>query len=139
MRTLAGRGALAVLVAAAVAGCGGKPPLPTDVAYYQPYERGGMEAVLTGTLVRQHGCTYVEDHTGQRWVPMFPDVGLAWHDEDLHAGGQTYRLGTEVALPGGQTQPYPRSLPRGCDAAARTWLVAWDGTTASPHVIEQPR
>ncbi len=128
MRTLARRGAVVVLLAA-VAGCAGKASPPPDVAYYQPYERGGMEALLTGTLVRHHGCTYVVDHTGQRWVPMFPDVGLAWQGEDLHADGQAYRLGTEVELGGGEMEPYPRSLPRWCDAAARTWLVAWTGSS----------
>jgi hypothetical protein len=87
---------------------------------------GGMAALLTGTLVRHHGCTYVDDPTGQRWVPIFPEPGLAWDGDELHADGAGYRLGTQVALPGGETEPYPRSLPRGCDPSARTWLVAWN-------------
>ena len=117
---------LLLAVAVAMPSCGPSQDPPADIAHYEPRERGGMEALLEGTLVREEGCVYVDDSFGVRWIPIFPNKDLAWHDDELHAGGKEYRLGGPVALTGGESTVDRHQVPETCDGTLSAWLVTWE-------------
>jgi len=115
-------GILMLALVGALSACVGAPP-PDDVATYA-YDGAGSDALLTGTLVREDGCTYLDDEFGERWLPIFPRDGLSWTDDALISGSQAYPLGGEARLGGGEGGRDVADVPEACAPSAGGWLVA---------------
>ncbi|CAN5560992.1 hypothetical protein BH09ACT4_BH09ACT4_15600 [soil metagenome] len=115
-----------VLFGAALSGCTGFP-IPDDVATYEPDGPGGADAAMTGILVREDGCTYVEDPaSGLRTLPVFEAGSVMWSDDTLIVRNQSYKVGDTVTFGGGgdgQGSTLAIDVPDACDASAGRWLV----------------
>jgi hypothetical protein len=130
-RHVAGRVAIAVVVAVSTVACGGLRGLegPASVATYSAAGEGGDGALLEGTLVLDGQCTYVVDGDGTRWLPIFVDV-VRGGDEALTYGATTLRYDSEVALAGGEsTVTEEDDVPGGCAPDVPAWRVALPPTS----------
>lgn len=112
---------------AVLAACSDEPPPepPADVAHHGS-DIGPRDeqpaAELTGILVRDAGCTYVDQGDGARVVPVFPDLGIRWEGQSLVVGRHTYPLGDEVSFGGGGTLALG-TVPSACDPEAGHFAV----------------
>lgn len=115
----------ALAVCAVLAGCSSAAvEPPPDVAIYEPDGQDGMTEALEGVLVRDSGCTYITLSSGERVVPIFPSRrGVRWDGDELHAGGESYAVGSKVVLGGGGASNVG-TLPADCDRGAKRFLVA---------------
>ena len=117
--------AVAVL-AAILTGCVGFP-VPDDVATYRPDGPGGAAAALSGTLVRDDGCTYIEDpESGVRTIPVFEAGHVSWAGDRLILDNLSYAIGDTVEFGGGEyaagSQP-DVDVPEACDDSVGRWQV----------------
>lgn len=116
-----------IAVVAALGACASAPPPepPADVAYHDSATGPRDEqpaAELAGILVRDDGCTYVDQGDGNRVVPVFPDLGIRWEGRSLVVGRHTYPLGDEVSFGGGGTLDVG-TVPSACDSDAAHFAV----------------
>jgi hypothetical protein len=97
------------------------------VATYQPQGSGGADALLTGILVREDGCTYVEDaQSGERTLPVFPAGRVTWADDRLIVGNLSYAVGDTVEFGGGvygSGGAPDINVPDACDGSPERWQV----------------
>lgn len=75
----------------------------SPVATYTPFGEGGGAALLTGTLVLEDGCLYIEISDSSRVLAYFPDTAVSWSDSVLSLFGSDYALGQEIAVGGGES------------------------------------
>jgi hypothetical protein len=97
--------------------------VPDDVASYAPTGAGGMDAQLIGVLVRDDGCTYVDDEFGERWLPIFPAGSVRWQGDDLIVGNEIHTVGEIVTFGGGEGGSAEAVVPEACDDALSRWQV----------------
>lgn len=71
-----------------------------DVAVFSPPLTGRKTDVLTGSLRREAGCTYLDGDDGRRWIVLFPDLGTRWEDDSLLVTTNRYYLERPVHLRG---------------------------------------
>ena len=117
---------MAVVLAAVLSGCVGYA-VPDDVATYQPDGPGGAAAALSGTLVREDGCTYVEDpESGVRIIPVFEAGHVTWTDDRLIVDNLSYAIGDTVEFGGGGYSPGSEpdiDVPDACDDSVDLFQV----------------
>ena len=90
---------------------------------------GGMghQAALSGRLILDGGCLYVERPNGERLIPVFRSPNTRWNAEtgtvETVSSGR-FRVGDLVRLPGGLSSPqsWSKPPPGGC-AGDRFWVV----------------
>lgn len=104
-RTVA-KAVLAVLGVAATSGCAElwlRPAEVTvdEVAVWGQSQGAGDDALLEGRLTVAHGCVYVTDASGTRWLPVFSEDLVGWDGETLRTAGGAYVDGDEVSFGGG--------------------------------------
>ncbi|MHA7277672.1 hypothetical protein ACX80O_14300 [Arthrobacter sp. Hz1] len=73
----------------------------SPLATYTPFGEGGDAALLTGTLVLEDGCLYIEASDTTRVLAYFPDTAVSWSDGVLSFFGTDYELGQEISVGGG--------------------------------------
>lgn len=138
------------------------PATPAGPAARYPgagYVRGGGDTPdLTGVLVRDAGCLYVQDGL-TRWLPVFPAGQTSWIDgpPQLTVAGLPVDIGHAVRLAGmpasgavslgpGDTDPGdsrarsldPRGVPERCDDAAPRFVVAEPAAGAEARATDVP-
>lgn len=115
------------VLAVLLTGCTGYA-VPDDVATYQPEGPGGADALLEGILVREDGCTYVDDPvSGVRWLPVFPAGHVTWADDRLIVDNLSYAVGDSVGFGGGVygSGGAPGiDVPEACDSSPERWQVS---------------
>jgi hypothetical protein len=114
------------VLAGLLTGCVGFA-VPDDVATYDKQGDAGAAAGLGGILVRDSGCTYVEDpDSGTRVLPVFPSGSVTWSDDRLIVGNLSYAVGDTVDFGGGELVG-PSNLdirmPEACDPDIERFLV----------------
>jgi hypothetical protein len=97
--------------------------VPDDVASYAPTGTGGADAQLIGVLVRDDGCTYVDDEFGERWLPIFPAGSVRWQGDDLVVGSGIHSVGEIVTFSGGEFGSADAVVPEACDDTLPRWQV----------------
>ncbi|MBG6181567.1 hypothetical protein [Arthrobacter sp. CAN_A1] len=110
------------------------------VATYTPFGEGGDAALLTGTLVLEDGCLYIEASDSSRVLAYFPDTAVSWSDDVLSFFGTDYALGQEIAVGGGESVvPGPVEnqtsffAPETCESDSQ-WIVS----QVPPSAFETP-
>lgn len=101
-------------------------PSSGPVAFY-PRASNGMDAQLIGVLSLTDTCLLVTADDGGTSLPVFPVGEAEWTDAGLVIGDETYAVGSEITLAGGEITNGmfgPSTyLPADCDRDA-TFFVA---------------
>lgn len=83
---------------------GAQEPAPEYLSTYEAEEPGGDSSLLSGELVVDFDCLYVEsDDLDERQIPLFPagEVSSAEEGEGFHYQGSDFRDGDHIDLDGG--------------------------------------
>jgi hypothetical protein len=121
----------AVLLLLVLSGCSEDDDPLDRVATYEPEGEGGDSALLTGIVVLEGGCFYVEVPRGDRLLPLFPDDTVEINGDTLSYHELEYTAGDELSLGGGRLPPGSEvarqaSIPDGCDTDLDLWVVSQD-------------
>ncbi|MFD1848022.1 hypothetical protein [Arthrobacter flavus] len=102
----------------------------SPLATYTPTGVGGDAALLTGSLILEDGCVYIEASDSTRVLAYFPDTDASWSDGVLTFFGTDYQLGQTISLGGGastvaDTEENSASFftPESCRPDSR-WIVS---------------
>jgi hypothetical protein len=117
----------------AVAGCNAEQPgnvaeVAKHVGTYRAVGEGGDGALLEGTVRIVEGCFLVQQDTGGRYLPFFPEGEVRWSNGGLNYNGEDYGDGDAIALGGGASGKL-EPLPANC--GAQTGLSRWTVAQAS--------
>ncbi|MBG6191826.1 hypothetical protein IWX64_002793 [Arthrobacter sp. CAN_A212] len=112
----------------------------SPLATYTPAGEGSDAALLTGRLVLDDGCLYIEAPGSPRVLPYFPNTDTSFADGMLSFFGTDYALGQEIALGGGGSSgsiPVDGTdgyyTPESCESDSQ-WIVS----QVPPSAFEKP-